>query len=60
MPAVLGKKYIIALLIAELLTAAAMFVSGENFDFAVGTDMLPMLTAILQAARPKKSKPSFH
>lgn len=43
----LARRYIIILLVVEILTAAAMYVSRESFNFAVGTDMLPMLTAML-------------
>lgn len=43
----LARKYIIILLAVEILTAAAMYVSRESFDFAVGTDLLPALLTML-------------
>lgn len=43
----LARKYIIILLVIEILTAAAMYISRESFDFAVGTDMFPLLLTML-------------
>ncbi|MBD5138932.1 MAG: hypothetical protein HDT24_06470 [Ruminococcus sp.] len=43
----LARKYIIILLAVELLTAAALYISRDSFDFAVGTDMLPLLLTML-------------
>lgn len=43
----LARKYIIILLAAELLTAAAMYISRESFNFAVGTDIPPLLITML-------------
>lgn len=43
----LARKYIIILLAVELLTASALYISRDSFDFAVGTDMLPLLLAML-------------
>lgn len=43
----LARKYIIILLAIELLTAAAMYISRESFDYIVGTDMLPLLLTML-------------
>lgn len=48
----LARKYIIILLVIELLTAAAMYIFRERFYidvgyFAVGTDMLPLLITML-------------
>lgn len=43
----LARRYIIILFIIELFTAAAMFISRERFDFAVGTDLLPLLLTML-------------
>lgn len=43
----LARRYIIILLAVGSLTAAAMYASRESFDFAVGTDLLPLLLTTL-------------
>ena len=43
----LARKYIIILLVIELFTAAAMYISRASFNFAVGTDIPPLLVTIL-------------
>lgn len=43
----LARKYIIILLVIELFTAAAMYISRERFDFVVGTDLPPLLLTML-------------
>ena len=43
----LARKYIIILLVIELFTAAAMYISRESFNFAVGTDLPPLLLTML-------------
>lgn len=43
----LARKYIIILLVIELLTAAAMYISRESFNFVVGTDIPPLLVTML-------------
>ncbi|MDE7303466.1 MAG: hypothetical protein K2N60_09145 [Oscillospiraceae bacterium] len=43
----LARKYIITLLAVELLTAAALYISRDSFDFVVGTDILPLLLTML-------------
>lgn len=43
----LARKYIITLLVIELLTAAAMYADRERLDFAAMTDILPLLITAL-------------